>query len=51
VEQRLELEQKTVSDSEIASRIARYERGEAKLIPAADVFDAAKRLTASASEH
>jgi putative addiction module component (TIGR02574 family) len=31
--------------SEIASRIANYERGEAKLIPAAEVFEAARRLT------
>jgi putative addiction module component (TIGR02574 family) len=45
------VEQETAPDvqaaweSEIASRIARYERGEAKLIPAADVFEAARRLT------
>lgn len=32
-------------ETEIASRIARYERGEAKLIPAEDVFAAARRLT------
>jgi len=32
-------------DTEIASRIAKYERGEAKLIPAAEVFEAARRLT------
>lgn len=32
-------------ESEIASRIARYERGEAKLIPAAEVFEAARRLS------
>ena len=32
-------------DGEIASRIAKYERGEAKLIPAAEVFEAARRLT------
>jgi putative addiction module component (TIGR02574 family) len=31
--------------TEIASRIAKYERGEAKLIPAAEVFAAARRLT------
>ena len=30
-------------ESEIASRIARYERGEATLIPAEDVFAAARR--------
>jgi putative addiction module component (TIGR02574 family) len=32
-------------DAEIANRIAKYERGEAKLIPAEDVFAAARRLT------
>ena len=32
-------------ESEIASRITSYERGEAKLIPAHEVFEAAKRLT------
>ncbi len=32
-------------DAEIASRIAKYERGEATLIPAEDVFAAARRLT------
>lgn len=32
-------------ETEIASRIARYERGEAKLIPAAEVFETARRLT------
>jgi hypothetical protein len=32
-------------EAEIADRIARYERGEAKLIPAEDVFAAARRLT------
>ena len=30
---------------EIASRIAKYERGQAKLIPAEEVFAAARRLT------
>jgi len=30
---------------EIADRVAKYERGEAKLIPAEDVFAAARRLT------
>lgn len=30
---------------EIADRIAKYERGEAKLVPAEQVFDAARRLT------
>lgn len=32
-------------ESEIAKRIAKYERGEAKLIPAEEVFAAARRLT------
>ncbi|MFO1269783.1 MAG: addiction module protein [Rubrivivax sp.] len=32
-------------ENEIASRIAKYERGEAKLIPAEEVFAAARRLT------
>ena len=32
-------------EDEIASRIAKYERGEAKLIPSAEVFEAARRLT------
>lgn len=31
-------------EAEIADRIARYERGEAKLIPAEEVFAAARRL-------
>lgn len=32
-------------DAEIANRIAKYERGEATLIPAQEVFAAARRLT------
>ena len=32
-------------ETEVASRIAKYERGEAKLIPASEVFEAARRLT------
>lgn len=32
-------------EAEIAARIAKYERGEAKLIPAEEVFAAARRLT------
>lgn len=32
-------------EAEIAERITRYERGEAKLIPAEEVFAAARRLT------
>jgi putative addiction module component (TIGR02574 family) len=32
-------------ETEIASRIARYECGQTKLIPASEVFEAARRLT------
>lgn len=32
-------------ESEIADRIAKYERGDARLIPAEEVFAAARRLT------
>lgn len=32
-------------EAEIAARIAKYERGEAQLIPAEDVFAEARRLT------
>lgn len=32
-------------DAEIADRVTKYERGEAKLIPAEEVFAAARRLT------
>jgi putative addiction module component (TIGR02574 family) len=32
-------------ETEIASRVARYERGQAKLIPASEVFEAARQLT------
>ena len=32
-------------DTEIASRIARYERGETELIVASEVFETARRLT------
>lgn len=32
-------------EAEIASRITKYERGEATLIPAEEVFAAARRLT------
>jgi putative addiction module component (TIGR02574 family) len=32
-------------ESEMASRIAKYERGEARLIPATEAFAAARRLT------
>ena len=45
VEQEADPEVQAVWEAEIASRIAKYERGEANLIPAADVFEAARRLT------
>ena len=32
-------------DQELGSRIAAYERGESKLVPAKDVFDEARRIT------
>ena len=32
-------------ENEIASRVAKYERGEPKLFPAEEVFAAARRLT------
>ena len=45
VDQEADPEVEAAWDTEIASRIAKYERGEAKLIPAAEVFEAARRLT------
>ena len=45
VERESDTEVQTAWETEIASRIARYERGEAKLIPAEDVFAATRRLT------
>ena len=39
------MHQQRTGDPEIASRIAKYERGEAMLSPAADVFAEARRLT------
>lgn len=45
VDQEVNPEVQAAWDTEIASRIAKYERGEAKLIPAAEVFEAARRLT------
>ncbi len=45
VEREVDPEVQAAWESEIASRISKYERGEAKLIPAADVFEAARRLT------
>ena len=45
VDQVADPEVRAAWEKEIASRIAKYERGEAKLIPAAEVFEAARRLT------
>lgn len=45
VERDADPEVKHAWESEISSRVARYERGESKLIPAEDVFAAARRLT------
>ena len=45
VEREADPEVQDAWDAEIASRIAKYERGEAKLIPAAEVFAAARLLT------
>ena len=45
VDQEVDPDVQAAWDTEIASRIAKYERGEAKLIPAAEVFEAARRLT------
>ncbi len=45
VEQEADPEVEAAWESEIASRIAKYERGEAKLISAEEVFAAARRLT------
>ncbi len=45
VEQEGDPEIQAAWETEIASRIAKYERGEAKLIPAAEVFETARRLT------
>jgi putative addiction module component (TIGR02574 family) len=45
IERESDPEVRAAWEAEIADRIARYERGEAKLIPAEDVFAAARRLT------
>ncbi len=45
VERESDPEVQAAWESEIADRIAKYERGEAKLIPAEEVFAAARRLT------
>lgn len=44
LEQDADPEVQAVWEAEIASRIAKYERGEASLIPAEEVFAAARRL-------
>ena len=45
VDQEAEPEVQAAWEAEIASRLAKYERGEARLIPATEVFEAARRLT------
>lgn len=45
VERDAEPDVQTAWDAEIASRVAKYERGHARLIPAESVFAAARRLT------
>lgn len=45
VDQESDPEIEAAWETEIASRVAKYERGEAKLIPASEVFEAARRLT------
>lgn len=45
VERESDPEVQAAWESEIADRIAKYERGQAKLIPAEEVFAAARRLT------
>ena len=45
VDQEAEPDVQAAWETEIAGRIAAYERGEAKLIPAEEVFEEARRLT------
>jgi putative addiction module component (TIGR02574 family) len=45
VERDSDAEVQAAWETEVADRIAKYERGETKLIPAEDVFAAARRLT------
>ena len=45
VEREVDPDVQAAWEAEIADRIARYERGEAKLIPAEEVFAAARLLT------
>lgn len=45
VEREVAPEVQAAWDAEITERIAKYERGEARLIPAEEVFATARRLT------
>ena len=45
VDQEAEPQVQAAWETEIASRLAKYERVEARLIPATEVFEAARRLT------
>jgi putative addiction module component (TIGR02574 family) len=45
VERESDPEVQAAWDAEIADRIAKYERGDARLVPAEEVFAAARRLT------
>jgi putative addiction module component (TIGR02574 family) len=45
VDQGLDPEVEAAWETEIASRISKYERGESRLVPASEVFEAARRLT------
>lgn len=45
VERKSDPELQAAWKAEIADRVTKYERGEAKLVPAEEVFAAARRLT------
>jgi len=45
VEREIDPEVQAAWEDEVASRIAKFERGEAKLTPASEVFEAARRIT------
>jgi putative addiction module component (TIGR02574 family) len=45
VEREIDPDVQAAWEAEIADRIAKYERGEAKLVPAEEVFAAARLLT------
>ncbi len=45
VEREVDPEVQAAWEAEVVERIAKYERGEARLIPAEEVFAAARRLT------